>query len=159
MIWYVVKDYALSTLFVKQNKATLKIFSTVLERYFGYIFSLASHTGQMASMEHWLNSLNNINYDLPSRTALIASSTIIYIEDGDPIVQNYIYDDTESQPPIFIFDDAEGEPPVYLFDNNEFVGNTYKIMVPAASLLNLDMIRAQAELLRIAGKTFTVNYY
>lgn len=127
-----------------------------LHEQFGYEIS---HTGQVASMEHYLNDQYSIAYDMATRTADIANGDIIWIDSGLQITPIYLYNKAELKQPIYIRNKSESEPPVYLRNKSEGAGYEFIVKVPSSLTWNQAQLDSQIKKYKQAGARYIIEIY
>lgn len=154
-----VKQYFPTILDVQPFRSWFTMFTTVMQTAYNTLFTRITHTGQSASLEHFLNTQNGLPYSLPNRTALIATGTIIYITDGVTLPITYLFNNSEQQTPTHFYNQSENEPLFYLYNQSEYQGADFVVWVPSSLAVSQDVIRGQVELYRSAGKKYRIQIY
>jgi len=112
---------------------------------------LASHTSQVLSLEHLLNS------------NLVNPSNEIYIGDGSWLDETYIYQSEEyfQLPQTYIYTSGEASDETYIYNNIEFENDQidFIINVPNADSGLEDTIRYYVNLYKPGGTIYTIVYY
>lgn len=116
---------------------------------------------QIASFETFLNSEYSLPYLLENRAALIASTSIIWIEDTAVVNETYLFNTAENQPPTYLFNNSEaGGSDVILWNNNDTPMLTdFIVWVPSTLSFSLNQLKAQINQYRIASKRYQIQTY
>lgn len=128
------------------------------------VFEL-SHTGQVASMEHLLNTRQGIVYEMASRDADIALGSIIYIDDELEHEQVVFYNHHENRPKTYLYNKTEAAlASVLLYNYSDTYNVDFAVRVPSglpsASLTYNEVnLRAQVLKYKQAGPRFAITYY
>lgn len=121
-----------------------------------YVYTI-SHTGQVASLEHYLNGKYLVPYSLPTRSSDINNNLIIWI-DGPFVNRTFVYNKFELKVPLWLYNKSENSP-VYLHNQSEVNAYEFVIRVPATLPYNESQLRAHADKYVIAGKRYIVQTY
>lgn len=122
-----------------------------------YVF-LISHTGQVCSLEHYLNTVYGIPYSIQTRDADIDAQSIIYIDEV-MIQKTHVYNKIELRPPIWLYPKYTNKP-VYLHNKSEQNDYEFVINVPGSfAPFSEPLLRAHANKYVIAGKRYIVQTY
>ncbi|MCG9911835.1 MAG: hypothetical protein MH137_11090 [Flavobacteriales bacterium] len=132
-----------------------RVFQTLHNRF---VYDI-SHTGQVASMEHYLNDQYSIVYNMATRSADIANGDIIWIDSGLQITPVYLYNKAELKQPIYIRNKSESEPPVYLRNKAEGAGYEFIVYVPSALTWNQAQLDSQIKKYKQAGARYIIQVY
>lgn len=123
-----------------------------------YVY-IISHTGQVTSLEHFLNGKYALPYASLNRDADIADKKIIYI-DGPFIEGTFLYNKIELKPAVGIYNKAENKP---LFLHNQTESNLYDFVICVPPTIDLTAVKNQlcayADKYVIAGKRYIVKNY
>lgn len=137
----------------------LKMFTNVMQNHYDVFANLITHSGQAASLEHFLNTQVGINYDMMSRAADITAGLIIYIDEGIQVTSTLIYNTYEAAPDTLIYNNGEGVQGHYLYNGYEFNGSDYVVMVPSILSPMSEKIKAWVEIYRLVDKNYIIQYY
>lgn len=116
-----------------------------------------SHTGQVASMEHYLNMSYSLPYTIATRTDDIAAQAIIWIS-GSVSRRRFLYNKMEMKQPMYLRQKAENAP-VYLRNKSEAAQYDYTVFVPASLSFDINQLKAMVDTYNIAGKRYTIQTY
>lgn len=118
------------------------------------------HTGQIASLEHFLNDQNGLAYDLQTRDADITAVAIIWIDESIVVPPVYMFNQEEMNPPLY-FRNADEVPdaPVYFRNVEESYGFDFIVKVPSTLTYDEPRLKAQVNKYRSAGKRFKIETY
>jgi len=117
------------------------------------ILNKIQYTGQVVYMQKILNDTFNLG-----------GQSLIWIDDGMTIDQEYLYTRPESRPKLLY---TRGENlPLYLYTRAEYIGTySFKVMVPALLYATistngqLQQLIAMIEFYKLAGKSYIIETY
>lgn len=137
----------------------VKMFANIMQAQYDKLYNIITHSGQVASLEHFLNQQFNISYDINTRAADIASGSIIYCTDGVVLATMYVYNNLEGQNVPYLYNNSEGVNGAYLYNSSEYSGEDFIIYVPSAMLSMTSMIKANANKYLLADKKYKIELY
>lgn len=137
----------------------MKMFANIMQAQYDKLYNIITHSGQVASLEHFLNDQFNIPYDISTRALDIAAGNIIYLTDGVILGTVYVYNNLEGQNVPYLYNNSEGVNGAYLYNNSEYSGEDFIIYVPNAMSPMISMIKANANMYLLADKKYKILIY
>lgn len=104
-----------------------------------------SFSGQVVYLEHVLNDI----FDPTGRG--------IYISDGSPLANVYVYRVAESIDSIYVYNEAESDPSEdYLYNHDAVIRFDFIVNVPAYVAFDTNYLKGWIECYKQVGKTYDV---
>lgn len=140
-------------------RSFVSVFGYLMNRLNDRYVYLINHSGQEASLEHYLNDQYGITYTIPGREADIAARRIIWINDGSDQSKTYIYNTEEAKPATYVYNTEEDAEPLYLYNREESSAVEFRVMVPSTLSYDTAQLKAYVNKYRPAGNRFTIITY
>ena len=139
--------------------------SQVMQQYHADVMYRIQWTGQVASLEAFLNVEYGLSYDVNNRATQIAAGTIIYIE-GPELNRIYLRNKIESSlsNKTYIRNKSESTPANKTFLRSKSEASTvgitpFIVKVPVSLVFDQTIMEAQIRLYAEASKSFTIQTY
>lgn len=138
----------------------LNIFAKQLKIFQEYIYQNEVYTGQISSLEHFLNLKFNLSYNIQTRDTLISNTEIIYI-DEEFIEPFYLWNENENFIPLVYFhNENESFNIVYLYNSIESIyEGSFIVYVPDWLVYDLNYLKSLINKFKIAGKKYLIKSY
>lgn len=129
-------------------KPAIEVYDKLL-LYFNDVRYRTAFNGQVIYLEHLINATFNNGGDE------------IFIEDG-PINETYLFNESEINEDVYLFNETEAPTPEqYVFNEDDSTGDElgFIINVPNALPMNVPQFTALVNSYKLAGMSYTINYY
>lgn len=107
----------------------VQVAATTIQTSYDRLFYQAKWTSEVASFETYLNSEYNLPYVFANRDTLIASTSIIYIENSEVSDTLYIFNKVENVPPNYICNKWKSGTTYSIEKRVSYLGNIYRSKV------------------------------
>lgn len=121
------------------------------------------HSSRIVDLEHFLNDYFSITYSTSSRDADIVSGLIVWIESAN-VITRFVYNKIEQRPKFYLYNKTEIPPKetTYLKNFSETLNSSSFIVWIPTSLsggFSEDDLKSKIDLFKLAGKTYSIQYY